>query len=370
MKKKGFWVGVWLNCVIFGLSAGAAAAIYDFRDLGTLPGKSSSHAWNLNDNRQVVGRSFVTGIDDNMAFSWTLADGLQPLGTIGGPYSWPYGVNKMGDVVGMSKTSEALDLAFYWPLGGPITPLPYINSPNPYSRAYAINAERAVAGFSNNEKSSVKACVWWDPTSPESPQNLGNLTEEPTHASIAYSINDNSLVVGVSKDVTEKDRPISWTSTDGMKDLGTLGGGSGVARGVNNRGVAVGSADNPDGDREAFSIDLSTLPPVMQGLGGLGGRGTFISVPNTISYAQGVNDAGHVVGLSFDSSNQMAAFLWTKGYGMQDLNKLVANLPPGVVLARACAINSRGDIVGYTLADRAFLLTRKGASVPYLLLLD
>ena len=154
-----------------------------------------------------------------------------------------------------------------------------------------------------------------------------------------------------------------------MQDLGTLGGSSGVARGVNNRGVAVGSADNPDGDREAFSIDLSTLPLVMQGLGGLGGRGIFNGL-DTISYAQGVNDAGQVVGLAFDSSNQMAAFIWTKGYGMQDLNKLVDNLPSGVVLARACAINSRGDIVGYTLANRAFLLTRKGASVPYLLLLD
>ena len=211
MKKKGFWVSVWLNCAIFGLSAGAAAATYDFHDLGTLPGNSSSQAWNLNDNLQIVGRSFDTGLDNSMAFSWTLAGGLQPLGTIGGPYSFSYGVNKMGDVVGLSKTGGTPELAFYWPLGGPISALPYLDSPNPYSRAYAINAARAVAGFSNNEMSSMKACVWWDPTSPNPPQNLGNLTGELAEVSIAYGINDNSLVVGSSVDGTGKDRPISWT---------------------------------------------------------------------------------------------------------------------------------------------------------------
>jgi probable HAF family extracellular repeat protein len=373
MKAKCFWTiigvfsAIFLFSAISGLSASPTATPYAFRDLGTLPGNSSSQAWNLNDNRQVVGRSFDSGIDNSMAFSWTLANGLQPLGTIGGATSFANGVNKSGDVVGMSKTTGVPELAFYWPWGGPIKALPYLPSPNPYSRGYAINAAGAVAGFSNNDLSSMKACVWWDPTSPTPPQNLGNLTGVNTDVSIAYGINDSSLVVGVSVGAAGKDRPISWTSAGGMKDLGTLGGASGLARAVSNSGVAIGSADNAMGVREAFLIDLNVPVPILQGLGGLGGSG-FFNTLNTISYAQGINDSRQVVGLAFNSSNQQVAFVWTQGNGMQDLNNLVANLPPGVVLARACAINRQGDIVGYTAADQAFLLTRKSGSVPYLLL--
>jgi hypothetical protein len=71
----------------------------------------------------------------------------------------------------------------------------------------------------------------------------------------------------------------------------------------------------------------------------------------------------------------MRAFLYTQTAGIQDLNTLVVNLPAGVTLRRALAINDPGDIVGVTTNGRAFLVSKNPnivirASVPLLLLLD
>jgi len=65
-------------------------------------------------------------------------------------------------------------------------------------------------------------------------------------------------------------RPV--TLTYNIIDLGTLGGGSSVALGINDKGQVVGSADTPQGQRHAYlwengqMIDLGTLgyPPPAQ----------------------------------------------------------------------------------------------------------
>lgn len=233
--------------------------------------------------------------------------------------------------------------------------LPHLPSPNPYSRAYAINLSRQIVGFSNNEFANFKACIWWDPLSADPPQNLGNLTGDPMHNSIAFGINDSTEVVGDSIGTNGQDRPMYWSQATGMLDLGTLGGGSGMARAISNKGHVVGSADNVSGYREAFHINVHAARPRMRGLGGLGGTGTFLGYP-TVSYAQGVNDAPMIVGFAYNAANEQVAFVWTRANGMQDLNTLVTNLPEGVVLRRACGINAYGYIVGFTADGRAFLL--------------
>ena len=45
------------------------------------------------------------------------------------------------------------------------------------------------------------------------------------------------------------------------------------------------------------------------------------------------------------------ACLWTPVEGKQDLNKLVVNLPEGVRLIHAMAINRQGEIAGYMATD-------------------
>ncbi len=330
-----------------------AACDYTYYDLGALDGFPSAEAWNIAGG-YVVGRSYASA-QDQLGFIWSPGSGMRSLGTAGGAYSRAYGVNTLGDSVGYSQTGEGLELAFYKSKRGAMTALPYLPSPNPYSRAYAINQARQIVGFSNNEFSNFKACIWWNPQRADPPENLGNLTGDPLHNSCAFGINDSAEVVGDSIGTNGLDRPIYWSRSTGMLDLGTLGGGSGLARAICNKGHVVGSADNTDGYREAFHINVHAARPRMRGLGGLGGTGTFMDYP-TVSYAQGVNNAAMIVGFAYNPSNEQVAFLWTRANGMQDLNTLVSNLPDGVVLSRACGINAYGYIVGFTADGRAFLL--------------
>lgn len=352
-RFKFFTIFLLLGSVLLMSQAQEATADYSFVDLSVLSGWSFAEAWNIS-GVYSVGRCYNSDATQ-VGFIWSPGRGMRSLGTAGGSYSRAYGVNRLGDSVGYSQTSDGLELAFYKSKRGPMVALPYLPSPFPYSRAYAINQSGQIVGFSNNEFANFKACIWWDPNSTDPPENLGNLTGDPLHNSTAFGINDSSEVVGDSIGTNGQDRPIYWSRATGMIDLGTLGGASGMARAISNRGHVVGSADNAGGYREAFHINVHAVRPKMRGLGGLGGSGTFQGIP-TISYAQGVNDAAMIVGFAYNAANEQVAFLWTRTNGMQDLNTLVSGLPPGVVLRRACGINSYGYIVGFTADGRAFLL--------------
>jgi probable HAF family extracellular repeat protein len=84
----------------------------DVRDLGTLPGDTSSEASAINNNGDVVGYS--KGPRGMRAFLWTEATGMQDLGVLpGGNSSRALGIDDMGAVVG-SSTSSSGDRAFIW----------------------------------------------------------------------------------------------------------------------------------------------------------------------------------------------------------------------------------------------------------------
>jgi probable HAF family extracellular repeat protein len=163
--------------------------------------------------------------------------------------------------------------------------------------------------------------------------------------SAAYGINAAGTIVGDGQLADGSFRAIVWSPADSAIVLGTFGGTSSQATGVNDSGEVVGFASEASGYQHAFSM----VDDLMADLGTLGGGS---------SYAYGVNESGEVVGYSWLADGDQHAFLDTGGT-MLDLNSLIpAN--SGWELLTAYGINDAGQITGEGLYDGqlcAFLLT-------------
>ena len=168
--------------------------------------------------------------------------------------------------------------------------------------------------------------------------NLGTLPGRV--GSTAHCINDNGQIVGESASAYDNFQlglahAFLWKNGV-MTDLGTLPGGSNsyigsYADGINNAGQIVGYSLTASGDTHAFLWKNG----VMSDLGTLGG---------SESYANGINNAGQIVGSSFNASESEHAFLWQNGV-MTDIGSLSKGSYK-YASDSAYGINNAGQIVG------------------------
>jgi probable HAF family extracellular repeat protein len=98
----------------------------------------------------------------------------------------------------------------------------------------------------------------------------------------------------------------------------------------------AGNSQVASGYSHAFVAQAGSLVD----LGTLGGNSSF---------AYGINSAGDTTGFSWDAAGNMHAFLYKDGV-MVDLNSLIA-ANSGWVLSQAFAINDSGQIAGSGLLD-------------------
>jgi probable HAF family extracellular repeat protein len=168
-----------------------------------------------------------------------------------------------------------------------------------------------------------------DVTTPASILDLGVLPGGTS--SQAYAIGDDGTIVGFS--VGSGRRAFRWTETGGMEDLGVLRAGSdSYAHAVNRHGQVVGYDNHANAWYGASRALLwePGQPPV--DLSGQDGYQAF-----------GINDLGHVVGLSVNG-----AWRWTPQGGLEPLAGLASC--PGGECPAARDINDRGEIVGTTVS--------------------
>jgi probable HAF family extracellular repeat protein len=153
---------------------------------------------------------------------------------------------------------------------------------------------------------------------------------------LAEFINNRGQIIGQSALPGNRvSHPFLWDAGV-LTDLGTFGGDNGNVSWINDAGQIVGEADLPGSEtHDAFLWEKG----VMTDLGNLG----------QTSFAFAINSKGQVVGHSLANDGTFHAFLWEKGGPMVDLNVFV---PEGATLQQltdAFNINDRGEILGVGL---------------------
>ena len=324
-------------------------------DLGALPGGNSSSVNFISENGLIAGQSLNGAIDpftgwpaQNAVF-WKDGEIIN-LGTLGGFESAAIGVNSRSQVVGFSGNAVGDPLsfpfgfgtetrAFLWDAKDGMQDLGTLGGPDGF--AQFINERGQVAGFSYTSFSPNTSGI---PTVDPFLWRHGKMIDLGTLGGTfgtPNGLNNRGQVVGLSGLAGDQtSHPFLWPAEDGqMRDLGTLGGSFGQAESINDAGEVVGTTlTNGDLALHAFSWKQG----VMTDLGTAGGF--------DCSDAHAINSKGQIVGDSFACAvippppTSDHAFLWQDGH-MIDLNVFV---PPGsnLSLPDVDTINDRGEMFG------------------------
>jgi len=333
---------------------------YTVTDLGTLGG-TFGVAYGINNAGRVGGGATLANGNQH-SFLWTQSEGMQDLGTLGGPNSAAGGPNSRTQLAVLSDTTTTdpfgenfcgfgtglICLGAVWQKGV-MTALPTLGGNN--GAAIGINNRGRSMGYAENgtQDATCQApqvldyeAVIWGPQ-PGQIQELPPLPGDTV--GFALGINDAGQVVGSSGSCANTPlvpQPVGphavlWDHGSPI-NLGSLGGQLiSTAAAINNRGEVVGASDLP-GDTALHSF-LWTRETGMQDLGTL--PGDVNSLPGATG---GINNRQQVVGWSCDSAGNCRAYIWQNNV-MTDLNSLIPPTSP-LYLVIAYAINDAGEIVG------------------------
>jgi len=259
--------------------------------LGTLGG-SQSAGTAINRRGDVVGGSTKAHVVGTHAFLWN-GQRMKDLGLLpGGTTSVAKGVNQHGQVTGYASadygTGHIAQRAFLYDNGAMID-LGTLGGT--YSQATAINKWGQVTGCADLAHGGARAFLYDAGVM----RDLGSLGGT---WSCGRALNDAGDVVGNSDLPTLFEPPHAVLFKDGaVIDLGTLGGGYSVAAGINAHGDIVGWSTTRKDDiprrptgLKAFLYRHGRMAPLNHMLDPVSGAGW------KLHQATGINDRGQIVG--------------------------------------------------------------------------
>lgn len=213
-------------------------------DIG--PEEGMSWANDINESGVIAGWIGTPSVGG--ACYWD-SSGFHALGTLGGNFSWAYGINDLGDVVGYSaKTSWGFH-AFLWHDGimGDLNPTTGV-----YAAAHAVNNKGQAVGYVDSPYTNT--AYLWDNGQMTMLGNLGG------HWCEAYDINDSSQIVGYSQIPILNPHAVIWEN--GLtRDINPSGWTFSVAKAINDKGQIVGHGYNGSENR-AFMLTPTLIVPM------------------------------------------------------------------------------------------------------------
>ena len=295
---------------------------------------------------------------------------MHDIGTLGGSCSYGLGINDLGQITGEADTDNydtygnQIMHAFFYSARTDMEDLGTLLGDSKSSSASGINDSGQVVGQYDTGTYDINGLYEFHAflyTPGIGMQDLGNLLGD-NKSSSANGINGSGQVVGGyyigTYDPTENliVHAYRYGARTGMKDLGTLIGGSENSVGVciNDFGQFTGDADTGTYDPTGMPMAHAFLNSARTGVKDLGTLGGLWS------YGLGINNSGQVVGYSSIApvSGSFHAFLYSNG-NMIDLNTLI-DPSSGWTLQSGQGINDLGQITGYGVINgqtHAFLMT-------------
>jgi probable HAF family extracellular repeat protein len=358
------------NCWGVNFVLGQGPAVVEYKLFSLAKTGTSSRAFAINNKGQIVGAAKTdnAGVFTFHATYWPKPQEADlkmfDLGTIGGYESEAHDINDDGLLVGWAQYSGSANKypCFYNPIDGRLEAIP--TEGNRPGQALGINHRGEVVGFSYFSYTSQGPIpAYWKTISTQCIplQSWWQWTGQVNR------INNLGVAVGQSFNSGARWRANAWSGanlgTIISLDYDTEKSDYSDALGVSNQDppYIVGNYTPSTGNKTAAIFHKGDI--IL--LGSLGGK---------TSTAYGINSRGQVVGQATNCNGRGRAFIWDSVNGIRDLNNLVD--APDWILNTAYDINEQGEIVGWGyyngIFDFAFLLrpsNRPGNNAPIMELL-
>ena len=337
---------------------------YEISIIGPVLDQDACNVYGINESGQIVGKSYdydVAGKAINLqAFICGPSGSYQILpGLVERAESSVWGINDSGQVSGYSFDADYFKHAVRWDYTGSfpeeivVVDIGTLYNKTTYifgdtGRAYGINNNGQVAGCGDipNDYETFM------PYHPFLYDDAPGIFDIGTFASgcpqwqngygIAYGLNNNSAVVGVTSDGSWKYQPFLYKEAEGLLTLKidpSYSGGEWYAVAINDAGLIGGHVIVSKNWCLPYYWEDGSSDPLP------------LPMPGEFPFGEiyGINESGQMVGVMWymDGENKIEhAFVYDTVYGVRDLNDITDYDFSGSVLIFARDINNSGLISG------------------------
>lgn len=342
MKRSIFVI---LACVAVVVSA--QAQTYSITDLGALPGATSTYAYGMNDNGDVVGWSNSGSV--STGFVWS-GGTMTSIGFLGNPGSALYAVNLFRQAVGVANPTTSGTIQSQGVLYRNNTLLA-IDTSAPSLFAHAITNTGVIVGDytkgGGGSSSGTYVPAFWT-EDPSKPGRFRRTDLVPVSGDTAYAnaANQSMLIVGYTQNQFQGSRGCLWNN-DSKHTAIVLPmpavDQTAQAASINDLGAIAGFAwfGIYRLDPVVWSADASHTPTTLPVLPG-----------TTHAMARAINNLGQVIGRGGepDPANGQSfcgaiPVIWLNGQ-IYELQSLLDASGTGWQITEAVAINNAGQIAG------------------------